>query len=298
MSALVSVVIPTFNYGRFLQRAIDSVLAQTYSPLECIVVDDGSTDETAQVLSRYGDRVQAIRQANLGVSRARNTGIRASRGDFVALLDADDAWAPAKIASQVEMLLADPELGVVGCASELVGDGGPPRAVRVRQVPRDLPDRLRRLATREAWVEGSCSGAMVPRRVLDEVGLFDEALQAGEDWDLWLRIAARHRVGNVTSAALVSISRHGTGTCRNVEKMEYGQWTVYRSAVERWPELLDATTRRRIRALIHADAGGEHLHARRHRDALRRYLASLWEWPLAPTRWRMVARLAVRQWLR
>lgn len=294
MAALVSAIIPTYNYGRFVARAIDSVLAQSHSPLECIVVDDGSTDDTPQVLARYGDRIRAIRQDNRGLSAARNAGIRAARGSYIALLDADDAWKPAKIARQVAVLEAQPDVGAVGCAFEVGDEVAAPRAVEARRDGPELPGRLRRIAVRDSWVEGSGSGALLPRRVLDAVGLFDEGLRAAEDWDMWLRIAARYRVVNLPEV-LVSISRHGTGTFRNADKMERNQWRVYDAAIARWPELLDARTRRRMRALILADAGGEYLGAGQPAQALRRYAASLREWPLAASRWSVVARLALKR---
>jgi glycosyltransferase involved in cell wall biosynthesis len=294
MSALVSAIIPTHDYGRFVARAVESVLAQTYSPIECIVVDDGSTDDTRQVLAGYGDRIRAIHQVNRGPSAARNNGIAAARGRYVGFLDADDVWKPRKIERQVEMLEADAEMGAVGCGVDLVEEGGPPRAVLARPVTKQLPDRLRRIAVRDSWVEGSASGALIPRGVLDAVGSFDEELRAAEDWDLWLRIAARYRIGNVPEV-LLTIFRHGTGSFRNAEKVEHFQWKVYQAAVARWPDLLDDRTRRRMRALIHADAGGEYRFAGRHDEALRRYLASLREWPLDALRWNIAARLWLRR---
>ena len=295
MSPLVSAVIPTYNYARFVTHAIDSVLAQTYTPLECIVVDDGSTDETPEVLRPFGDRIRVIRQENRGLSAARNAGIRSARGSYVALLDADDRWKPTKIAQQVALAESDPAVGAIGCAVELVEGASPPRAMRARQPALELPARLRQIAVRSGWVEGSGSGALVPRRILDEVGPFDETLRAAEDWDMWLRIAARYRIRNAASEVLVSIARHGTGTFRNAEKMEQNQWKVYQSALARWPDLLDARTRRQMRALILADAGGELLAAGRRDDALQRYLASLREWPINPWLWNITARMLLRR---
>lgn len=294
MRALVSAIIPTYNYGHFVARAIDSVLAQTYSPIECIVVDDGSSDDTRQVLEGYGDRIRAIHQVNRGPSAARNNGIAAARGRYLGFLDADDVWKPRKIERQLEMLEADAETGAVGCAVELVAEGGAPRAVQPRPTTPQLPERLRRVAVRDHWVEGSGSGALVPRTVLDAVGGFDEEMRAAEDWDLWLRIAARYRIGNVPEI-LLTIFRHGTGSFRNAEKVEHFQWKVYQAAIARWPDLLDGRTRRRMRALIHADAGGEYRFAGDQGEALRRYLDSLREWPLDAMRWKIVANLLARR---
>ena len=297
MSKLVSVIIPTHNYARFVTRAVDSVLAQTHRGVECIVVDDGSTDETPQVLSRYGDRIQVIRKDKQGPAVARNAGIRASRGQYIALLDADDRWRPDKLARQVAALEADASVGAVGCAVTFVDGEGREIGEKVfptPPVPGDLPAQLRGVAVRSLWLGGSCSGVLIRRGVFDDVGLFDETLTAAEDWDMWVRLAARHEFRNLPDA-LVWISLHGTGFARNVEKVERNQWRVYETAVERWPELLDGRTRKRMRALIHADAGGEYVGGRNYRMALRRYAASLWEWPAHTGRWGTAARLVLRQ---
>lgn len=294
MSTLVSVVIPTYNYGRFVARAIDSVLAQSYSPIECIVVDDGSTDDTPQVLARYGDRIRVIRQENRGLSAARNVGIRAARGGYIGLLDADDRWKPDKTARQVAVLEAEPAVGAVGCAVEITDEISPPQAMAARRIASHLPGRLRGIALRSFWVEGSGSGALIPRGVFDVVGLFDEELRAAEDWDMWLRIAACYPIINLTEV-LVVISNHGTGTFRNADKMERNQWKVYEAAVARWPDMLDARTRRCMRALILADAGCGYLEAKQYDKALQRYFASVCEWPLEPSRWRRIAHLTLKQ---
>src|SRR6266508_897311 len=122
-NSLVSVVIPNYNCGRFLEETLESVFAQAYPAVEVIVVDDGSTDDSLQVLEKYAGRVNVIRQANQGVSAARNAGIRASHGELVALLDADDLWHPDKLAKQVA-LFANPAVGLVHCAVEYIDEQG------------------------------------------------------------------------------------------------------------------------------------------------------------------------------
>ena len=114
---LVSVVIPSFNYARFLVDCVDSALAQTYPHREIIVVDDGSTDNTRQVLEHYGDKIVYIHQSNQGLSQARNTGIHAAKGEFIALLDSDDLWHPRKLELQIRCMKDHPEIGLL--ATEL-----------------------------------------------------------------------------------------------------------------------------------------------------------------------------------
>lgn len=297
MSDSVSVIIPTHNYARFVGRAVDSALGQTHAPAEVIVVDDGSTDDTPKVLAGYGDRVRVIRQVRRGPAVARNAGIRAARGDLVALLDSDDHWRPQKLARQVAALRADPAPGAVGCGSVRVDAAG---RVVAEVIPRsppagvDLTAQLRGVALRDVWVGGSCSGALIPRRVLDEVGLFDESLTAAEDWDLWLRVAARYPIRNVPEA-LVTITLHGTGFARDADRVERNQWKVFAAVAAGRPDAFDRRLRRRVRALILADAGAEYIGDRAYGRALSRYAASLRAWPLDRQRWYAAARLLLRQ---
>jgi glycosyltransferase involved in cell wall biosynthesis len=290
---LVSAVIPAYNYARFVGRAIDSVFAQTYENIECIVVDDGSTDDTPAVLAAYGDRIRMLRQQNRGLSAARNAGITMARGECVALLDADDEWLPEKLAKQVALLQARPEVAVVGCGWNAVDSDG--KFLFKVQLPAPGPgeDAVRGIALRKRWVCGSASAAVIRRHVLDEVGLFDETLTAAEDWDMWLRIGAEHKIANVPEV-LLRIFHHFTGTFRNATKMEVNQQKVYEAAVRRWPDRLDIVTRRRIQALIASDAGHELSLAGDYDRAIRRYARSLRANPFQVDIWYAAARMLGR----
>ncbi len=114
---LVSAIIPTYNRARTIERAVNSVLGQSWQPMEVIVVDDGSTDQTTDILARYGDRIRLIRQKNQGPSAARNAGIMAARGEIISFLDSDDSWLPDKVERQVKLLQATESQGVVCCVS-------------------------------------------------------------------------------------------------------------------------------------------------------------------------------------
>ena len=120
----VSVVIPTYNYGRYICETIDSALAQTYKPLEVIVVDDGSTDDTRERLAAYSDRIRYILQKNSGPAAARNTGIVAAQGEFVALLDSDDLWLPEKVERQVALYLREQDAGIVATQRFAIDETG------------------------------------------------------------------------------------------------------------------------------------------------------------------------------
>ncbi len=292
---LVSAVIPAFNYGHYVAVAVQSVLDQTYSPIECIVVDDGSTDNTADVLATFGGRVRTIRQKNRGLAATRNVGIKASRGEFVALLDADDRWWPDKIARQVDAFAENPTAAAVGCGAEAVGAAGQRLFEVIVASTSPGSDGIRDVFLRKKWVGGSASGAMIRRSVLDRIGLFDETLTAAEDWDMWLRIVAEHPIVNLPDV-LVTILKHQTGTFTNAAKMEANQRKVFDRAVARWPDVIDGATRRRGRALIAADAGREHALAGSHFEAVSSFARSLYLNPRQLRLWlaalNSVARLA------
>jgi len=187
---LVSGIIPCYNRPEYVAQAIESALAQTYPALEIIVVDDGSTDDTPAVLERYADRVRIVRQANAGTAAARNAGIRASSGKYLAWLDSDDTWLPEKIAAQVAVLEQFPEVGVVYtfCASMDV-DGNPPPPDGPVPIPAPVirRDILRMMVVESEIMPQSC---LVRRTALDAAGWFDPAYLA-EDWELNFRLAQR-----------------------------------------------------------------------------------------------------------
>jgi glycosyltransferase involved in cell wall biosynthesis len=179
----VSVIIPTHNRSKLLRVAVESVLAQTYPAIEIIVVDDGSTDDTAAVIAEYAGRVTYIEQANAGVAAARNTGFRASSGEFINFLDDDDTFLPTKIERQVAVLEAQPEAGLVHCGYHHVDEEG-----TVLDTTGVLPEGhvLKELIC-ESFL--TVHSPLIRRQCLEQVGLFDEVLPWTADWDLWLRIA-------------------------------------------------------------------------------------------------------------
>ncbi|HSY52282.1 MAG TPA: glycosyltransferase [Thermoanaerobaculia bacterium] len=215
----ISVIIPTYNYGRFLGEAIDSALAQSYSALEIIVVDDGSTDDTTRVLDAYGDRIRAIRQDNQGVGAARNAGIAAARGKYVAFLDSDDIWKPEKLERQIALFAADPDLGLVHCGAESFDNEGKTLSVLLSGMEGWVASELLRLDREVITAPGS--GTLVPKRVAEEIGGFDPRLQPSEDWDFCYRLAVRYRVGFVPEV-LVRYRLHGSGIHLNIPRMENG----------------------------------------------------------------------------
>lgn len=221
MPETISVIIPTHNYARFLPMAIESVLAQTRPADEIIVVDDGSTDDTAAIVARYAERgVRYLYKENGGVSAARNLGIRESRGSLIAFLDSDDEWLPGKLALQVAHMDAHPTAGLVTGSDWEIDDAGA-RAPWLNRRPPVGAQMMYPAILIENNI-GTPSLVMLRRRCLDRVGLFDEEVGLAQDWDLWIRLAKEYPVG-VVGAPLIRYRRHGAS-------MSSGSvWRRYRS---------------------------------------------------------------------
>jgi tetratricopeptide (TPR) repeat protein len=194
VSCLVSLIVPVYNGEAFIAQAIDSVLAQTYPHWELIVVDDGSTDGTSAVLSRFADgRIRCIHQANQGLAATRNAGIALARGQFLTFLDADDTWEPAFLERCLAVLTADESLAAVYTYSRHIDPKG-----NVLPQPADecVPcDQLR-----DRLLEGgffAVAAVLARAAVVRQVGMFDTGLEGRgtEDWDLWLRISERFPMG-------------------------------------------------------------------------------------------------------
>ena len=212
----VSVIIPTFDRAWCLARAVESVLNQTFTDFELIVVDDGSGDDTVRLLADYGESLALIRQDNRGVSAARNAGIAAARGRWIALLDSDDHWLPTKLATQVAWLSAHTDYRI--CQTEEVWIRGGRRVnpkERHRKYGGDIFERCLTLCL------VSPSAVMMARSLLDEVGGFDEALPACEDYDLWLRISCAHPIGLVEAPLIVKTGGHEDQLSRVPELDKY-----------------------------------------------------------------------------
>jgi glycosyltransferase involved in cell wall biosynthesis len=189
-SPLVSIVIPNYNHAKYLSEAIQSVLGQTYRNFEIIVIDDGSTDNSREVVIQFGNQIRYIWQENRGLSAARNTGIHVAKGEFIGVLDADDMYEPDFLNTLVAILQANPDADAVYCGFQFVDmTNNLLPQVGVWEIPSDhFYDKL---------VDGNflvppCM--LIRRHCYQDVGSFDESLRACEDWDMWLRIGGRYNV--------------------------------------------------------------------------------------------------------
>ena len=208
---LVSAIIPTYNRRTILPRALESVLAQTRQPDEVIVIDDGSTDGTGDMLGetfahRFGERLRYVWQANAGVSAARNHGMRLARGDAFAFLDSDDTWLADKTERQVAWLAARRDYGMVLCDVERTDDNL--RRIDVFHRRDVIPEdgwALRWLLHNPALVPAS---VMMRRGVFEDVGGFDESLRTAEDLEYHLRVARRWRIGVIEETLVSAVRGH------------------------------------------------------------------------------------------
>jgi len=233
----ISVLITTYNQGRFIGDTVDSVLSQTEVPFEIVVVDDGSTDDTPNILRRFGDRIRVVRQRNKGVAAARNRSVAESRGNWLALLDGDDRWRPNKLAGCMDaMRVSDASLIVHDV--ELVNEQG--------QLLNDSSFRM----TADAMAEVSfaepvectdallglnfivtCSQVLVRRSTLNQVGPSDENLPVASDYDLWLRILRHGRV--LFSPQVLGNWRQVQGSASGRGEGRYLRWSLDRVRVLR-----------------------------------------------------------------
>ena len=215
VTRLISVVIPTYNPGLLVDRALVSVLTQhTNDKLEVVVVDDGSRDGTPARLRREYPMIRVLEQCNSGTASARNTGVAAAGGQFIALLDQDDVWDPDKLQRQMP-LFVNPAVGMVHAGARFSNASGEVTSVEPGVDGLDFHALL-------TWCWLLQSTAVIRADVLREVGAFDETLTAADDWDLWLRLALHTQLAVVVDP-LVSVLVHDGNQSNDAERM-------YRSA--------------------------------------------------------------------
>jgi glycosyltransferase involved in cell wall biosynthesis len=203
---VVSVVMATKNYAQFVAMAVQSVLDQTFTDWELIIIDDGSNDSTSSVLAPFlkDVRIRYVVSDFLGQSRAKNLGARLSKGEFIAFLDADDAWRPMKIAQQLAVLRTSPQVGVCFTQRLLMDESG------VTRLANDRPAPSGRIISELFLRNFVCfSSVMVRRTVFDHVGSFDPTWDLSIDFDLWLRVAQHYEFYQVPEALTLYRTGHG-----------------------------------------------------------------------------------------
>lgn len=237
----IEVVIPVYNGERFILDAINSAVFQTLSPTKIIVVDDGSTDNTNSIVSEYAKtskvEIKIVSKINGGLSSARNAGILASTAEFIAFLDADDTWVESKLEEQIKVYKNTQftNLALVYCDYDVMDSNG---IIKYKNYKAPLDGKRMRGMVFEELLErnkitSSGSGVLIKREVFDTVGLFDEKLKWGEDWDMWLRIAQKFEV-DFANSILVHIRKNESNMTSNPVKVFEGEVAFY----DKWISIL------------------------------------------------------------
>lgn len=211
----ISVVIPTHNRCHTLARALDSVLEQSVSPSEIIVIDDGSTDDTSDLLKSQYPTIKAYRQSNHGVSHARNRGIESSTGEWIALLDSDDAWYPGKLEAQLSEIEREPSIRLCHSDEHWIRNGK-----RVNQRERHTKRGGHIFQHCLPLCAISPSASVIRRDVFTDIGYFDESLPACEDYDFWLRLTAQEAVAYCDAPLVIKHGGHQDQLSRKYMAMD------------------------------------------------------------------------------
>jgi len=227
MEQLISVIIPAYNQARYLPAAIKSVLSQSYTSWECIVVDDGSTDNTYEQVHQFKHpKIKYIYQTNSGLSAARNSGMEASKGEFLSFLDSDDCFAPKKLELLMAKMNNNPELSLVTGNAALIDENGNPI---LRKFNSSIPEKNYELLFGNPIHVGS---VLLRREWYQKIGLFDTSLRSYEDWDYWLRITiAGGKMESIND--IVSFYRfHTSQMTRNANQMTEASFAVLKKVFD------------------------------------------------------------------
>lgn len=252
MEPLISVVITTYNYGDYLKTCLDSVLQQTHTNLEVIVINDGSTDHTDQVIAPYltNPLIKYVRQVNAGQAIAKNNGIRQASGDYLAFLDADDYWMPQKLNRQLGLFAVDRQVGVVFSKS-----------VWVDQLGNTIPVNSSR--PHAGWVTNHLivdnfvvfSSALVRRECFTKLGAFDEGLEMGIDWDLWLRFSLHYKFAFVDEQLTAYRVGHPNQMSKKQERRQEQSDFILNRFLREHPGVISPKSLRKAQAYTYRNRG-------------------------------------------
>jgi glycosyltransferase involved in cell wall biosynthesis len=276
---LVSVIVPTYNSAGFIRESLDSVLAQTFKDFEIIVVDDGSTDDTAKLLAAYRDSLRVIKKENGGPASARNAGIREARGELIAFQDADDLWTPDKLELQVACLAQHPEAALVH--SDCIHFDGERTWGTHKERGYTVPTGMvfDRLLT-DHFI--GMPAVLARRACLEAVGLFDESLVGNEDYNLYLRLARKYPFQYVDKV-LVRLRSHGQNLSDNLEVMRRDEIKNIEKITALFPDAV--TRKRRLTGLVHLRFGKYYVGQKKFAPAKSCFLTALRHSPLLSEAW-------------
>ena len=227
---LISIIIPNYNCAEFLNECLISAIKQTYSNKEIIVIDDGSTDNSIDVLSKFQEQIKLIQTSNRGAAAARNLGISMARGEFIAFLDSDDWWTLDKLSLQLEKMLTD-NCDLVYCSANEITQNEMSEKTIFAQFDGDCYPYFKKFPTKAIIIAG-CSGALIRSSKVESAGKFDESFGgAAEDWDFFRRYCRQARVGFL-SVPLLNYRRHiGSVTHRPVSDWYHGNMRAIKKLI-------------------------------------------------------------------
>jgi teichuronic acid biosynthesis glycosyltransferase TuaG len=236
----ISVIIPAFNAAPFLRPCLDSALAQLYRDIEIILVDDGSTDNTADIAGEYGTRIRYIRKENGGTSSALNAGIRNANGEYLAWLSADDVYLPTKLERQMAQLEHDPALKVLHTGFHVI-DGSGKIVNTILLSPSTLATFSPLTLIKHDTINGST--ILFHRDCLASTGFFDESIQGTEDWDMWIRMACFFPFGYIAEP-LICYRWHDSNFSHKRDRINQAAWKMVNKALAYPPFLKKARVER------------------------------------------------------
>lgn len=292
----VSVLIPTYNRARFIKRAIDSVLNQTYRDVEIVVVDDGSTDNTQKIIESYGDQVTYIYQENKGAASARNAGIDASVGEYISFLDSDDYYAKNNLKIKVAILESNSGISWVYSDWQYVDQKGEKLingSDRFNYSNKKLSGALfKELLYKRNFI--TTGVVMVRRLVLEDVGCFDPTILSQEEYDLWLRISVKYPVHYVDEN-LVTVTDHFDSLSKDFSKWVYGNVLIIDKIEKILPN--DLYVEKSFINRLHADKytflGRDFMQKGQYKNAMTSFWKSIKRLPLQKRIYWLVALLIV-----
>ena len=227
----ISVIIPTYNRGQYITQALESVLNQTFHDYEIIVIDDGSTDNTQEILKKFEGKIISLRQDNQGISNTRNRGINESHGVYITFLDSDDFWAPDKLEEQVKILDAYPKVGIVYARMPIINERGEKIGMKPAGVSgKNFKELL------EVWGDIPTSTVMTRRDCFEKAGLFESPLEPMEDIDMWIRIARFYDLYEIENKVLAYYRRHEEQITSKKTRVYNGLLRIYTKIYDNYPE--------------------------------------------------------------
>lgn len=245
---LISVIMPCFNAEQHLRKSINSVFNQTYPNIELIVINDGSSDGSLQILKSLSDtRLTVLDQPNLGVCKTRNRGILAAKREFIAFLDADDTWRPECLKKLYQALATNQSAALAYCGWRNIGLRG---GAGQPYVPPDneTMDKLAALFQNCLWPIHAC---LSRKNVIIEAGLFDESILTSEDFLLWLKIGSQNNLIRVPEVMAFYHFHNGEQATQNKEKIALNHWYAQQKFLQQNPEIIPMLGKSKIRQLMH-----------------------------------------------